>query len=65
MSTENSSGSHGITFWEAMQVLFIGLKLAGVIDWPWYVVLAPTLIEVAVLLLVLLIIVWAAINDKL
>lgn len=65
MSTENSSGSRGITFWEAMQVLFIGLKLARVIDWPWYAVLAPTLIGVAVLLLVLLIIVWAAINDKL
>lgn len=22
-------------------VLFIGLRLAGIIDWPWWVVLAP------------------------
>lgn len=41
MSTENSNGSTGIGFWGALGILFIGLKLGGVIDWSWWIVLAP------------------------
>ena len=32
---------HGISFVEALAVLFITLRLCGVIHWPWIWVLAP------------------------
>ena len=41
MSSDNGSTHHGITFWGLLQVMFIGLKLTGHIDWPWALVLAP------------------------
>lgn len=37
---ENSS-SGGIGFFGALGLLFIGLKLGGVIAWSWWWVLAP------------------------
>ena len=54
MSTNNSSNSHGITFAGALQVLFIGLKLAGVIHWHWWQVLLPLIIEAVVIFLLLI-----------
>jgi hypothetical protein len=35
------SQSNGIGFFGALGLLFIVLKLVGVISWPWIVVLAP------------------------
>lgn len=32
---------NGITFMGALAVLFVGLRLTGVIDWPWWAVLLP------------------------
>lgn len=52
MSNGNGSSSHGITFLGALQVLFIGLKLAGVIDWSWPVVFWPIILEVAIILVI-------------
>lgn len=31
----------GIGFVDALTLLFIALKLTGVIDWPWLLVLCP------------------------
>lgn len=42
MSDNSSSGaSGGIGFLGLLTVLFIALKLTGVIDWSWFWVLAP------------------------
>ena len=41
MTTGNSSSSNGIGVFGLMGVMFIGLKIAGVINWPWIWVLAP------------------------
>lgn len=39
---ENSNnGGKGLGFVEVLGVVFIILKLCGVIDWPWVWVLAP------------------------
>jgi hypothetical protein len=38
----SSSSSGGISFSGLLQILFIGLKLAGYINWPWWQVLLPT-----------------------
>jgi len=53
----NSSKSSGIGFVGGLQLLFIGLKLTGFIDWSWYVVLSPLIVE-AVLIIVLLILLF-------
>ena len=37
----NGNNSHGIGFFGALAILFIGLKLGGLIDWSWWWVLAP------------------------
>jgi hypothetical protein len=51
MNDRQASG--GIGFAGALTLLFIGLKLGGVIDWSWWWVLAPMWIPVVVVLLVL------------
>lgn len=38
---ESSSNGGRITFFGLLGILFIGLRLGGVIDWPWWAVLAP------------------------
>ena len=40
MST--SSDRRGVGFGDLLTVMFIGLKIAGFIDWSWWVVLSPT-----------------------
>lgn len=49
--TENVSDSHGITFFGMLQVLFIGLKLTGHIEWSWWWVLSPLWIPIVLVLL--------------
>jgi hypothetical protein len=49
MSKSNSSSSDGIGFGGALFLLFLGLRLAGVIDWPWIWVFAPIWIPLALL----------------
>ena len=45
--------SGGAGFGTLLTILFIGLKLGGVIAWSWWWVLAPLWIPLALLLLVL------------
>lgn len=47
-----SDTHHGLDFTGALTLLFIGLKLGGVIGWSWAVVLSPIWISLAVCLLV-------------
>lgn len=46
MKSENENG--GVKFVDLLLILFIGLKLAGVISWPWIWVLAPMWIPLAI-----------------
>lgn len=59
MSNSTSSQSGGIGFTGLLAVLFIGLKLGGVIAWSWLWVLSPLWIPVAIVLVILLIYVIA------
>ncbi len=52
MSNETS----GIGFTSLLTLLFIGLKLGGVIAWSWFFVLSPLWVPVGFTLVVLLII---------
>ena len=53
--SSSSSSSGGIGFTGALAILFIGLKLGGVISWSWLWVLSPLWIPLAIGLAVLLI----------
>ena len=50
MSNKTENG--GITFAGLLQVLFIGLKLAHIIEWSWFWVLSPIWIGIAFILLI-------------
>lgn len=55
MSSNNSSSSSGgIGFVGALTILFVALKLTGVIDWSWWWVLSPILISLSICALILL-----------
>lgn len=45
MDKKEKSG--GLTFFEALQIMFIGFKLAGIIAWEWPVVMLPTIVTLA------------------
>ena len=39
--SQTTSSNNGIGFFGLLTILFIGLKLTGVIDWTWWWVLSP------------------------
>ena len=55
MSNSTTTSSGGIGFTGLLTILFIGLKLGGVITWPWLWVLSPLWISLALALAVLII----------
>lgn len=49
MNVNENNGSHSsVSFSELLTLLLIGLRLADVIVWPWWLVLAPLLLPLAV-----------------
>ena len=50
--SNNSSSSSGIGFYSLLAILFIGLKLGGVIAWSWLWVLSPLWIPLAIVLVI-------------
>lgn len=52
---ENKS-SHGLNFGEALQIVFIVLKLCKIINWSWWWVLAPTWIGFIVAIVAIIIV---------
>jgi len=59
MSSNSSSSSGGIGFFGLLAIVFITLKLCGVINWSWWWVLAPIwgslCITIPIFLIILLI----------
>lgn len=49
----------GIGFFGLLQVVFIALKVAKVIDWSWWLVLLPTWINLGIFVLCIIVIVIA------
>ena len=48
---ESDRKGGGIGFWGLLLLLFIGLKVAGVINWSWWWVLSPMWISAAIIIL--------------
>ena len=67
MSERSSRGSGGLGLWGVVLIVFVVLKLTGLIAWSWWWVLSPCWI--AVIFWVLFIAVWVAcrflLRDKL
>lgn len=55
MSSNNNSSGGGMGFVGGLQLLFIGLKLGGVIKWSWWWVMSPFLCTFGLVGLLLLI----------
>ena len=56
MSDNKTTASSGIGFPGLLAILFIALKLTGVIAWSWWWVLAPIWITFVIVVLVLIVI---------
>ena len=52
MNNKSSSTSGGIGFFGVLIIVFVVLKLIGVINWSWLWVLSPFWIPMAIVLLV-------------
>lgn len=53
--SESSGGSSGLGISGVVQIVFIVLKLIGVIDWSWWWVFSPTLITLGLAIFILII----------
>jgi hypothetical protein len=53
MAEKESSGGGGIGFCGLLTIVFITLKLLGVITWSWWWVLSPMLISIGIALAIL------------
>lgn len=53
----NNEKSSGLSFPEALQVVFIVLKFCKIIDWSWVWVLAPTWIGLLIAVVIYVVIV--------
>lgn len=56
MSGKNTSTSNGLGVTNVLLIIFIVLKLVGVINWSWWVVLIPLWINLAVIIMCLAVI---------
>lgn len=53
----NAGAVSGIGFLDALLLIFIVLKLIGVITWSWWIVLMPLWIEIILVIIFILIII--------
>ncbi|NVM33964.1 MAG: hypothetical protein HWN81_00110 [Candidatus Lokiarchaeota archaeon] len=54
MSDKIQVNGGGIGFWGLLTILFIGLKLGGVITWSWFWVLSPLIFTAALAVLIII-----------
>lgn len=59
MESNNSGGGLGVS--SVLTIVFVVLKLTGVINWNWILVLSPLLIDFGVTIIV--IIIWLLIKS--
>lgn len=60
MTNSSNTSSSGIGFVGLLTILFIGLKLGGVINWSWLWVLSPPFIGFGIAFIVILAVVALA-----
>ena len=59
MKNKNYNASNtGVGILGVLLIIFIVLKLVGVVTWSWWIVLIPLWIEIGLLIIVILVILW-------
>lgn len=58
MDNNIKMSSGGVGFFDVLLLINIVLKLVGVIDWSWWVVLWPLWISLAIVLGIIIFIIW-------
>ena len=61
---ENNTQTSGIGFLGLLQLVFIVLKLIGVIGWSWIWVLSPVWITLLICIVLPLLLIWMATHTK-
>lgn len=56
MQNNKTTTDTGITFAGGLTLLFIALKLTGVINWNWFFVCLPTILPIVIILCILCVI---------
>lgn len=51
-------------FTEILTIVFIVLKLLGIIDWAWWLVLLPEIIMVAIYVIICIVHCWLAVSIR-
>lgn len=54
-NNEQKPIKNGLTFCDLLTIVFVVLKLCGVIDWSWWWILSPILIPWGLIIILLLI----------
>lgn len=59
-SSSNNTGTTGVSFAGVLTIVFVVLKLVGVINWSWVWVLSPIWISwiVALVIIISVVILW-------
>lgn len=55
MNEKKTTVGAGMSFCDALLILFIALKLLNIITWSWWWVLAPLWIPIAIVLVIIII----------
>lgn len=58
---EDNKKAGGISFFGLLTIVFITLKLMGVIGWSWFWVLSPLIIPIGITLIIMLVLFIATI----
>lgn len=53
-----NANNTGVGILGVLLIIFIVLKLVGVVTWSWWIVLIPLWIEIGLLIIVILVILW-------
>ena len=64
MNKKSQNNGGGIGFLGALQIAFIVLKLCGVVKWNWLVVMLPSWVFVALIVLVLFLMIGSGGNER-
>lgn len=58
-----NSDFRGLSIFDVVQIVFLVLKLGGIVDWSWLVVLSPFFISIILAIIVAIVVVFIA-SDK-
>lgn len=50
--SKESKNSGGMKFLDVLQIIFLVLKFAGLVNWSWWIVLMPSIISIVLFVLI-------------